>query len=67
MARRLTRQASTTPAAFSATRKRVPGVKREQDRKLLTCGNDEADPARRRIGFIVLLSQTTRAREDSNL
>ena len=24
-------------------------------------------PARRRIGFIVLLSQTTRAREDSNL
>ena len=35
--------------------------------KLLTCGNNEADPARRRIGFIVLLSQTTRAREDSNL
>jgi len=33
----------------------------------VTCGNDEADPARRRIGFIVLLSQTTRAREDSNL
>ena len=33
----------------------------------LTCGNNEADPARRRIGFIVLLSQTTRAREDSNL
>lgn len=30
-------------------------------------GNNEADPARRRIGLIVLLSQTTRAREDSNL
>ena len=29
----------------------------------LTCGDNEADPARRRIGFIVLLSQTTRARE----
>ena len=35
--------------------------------KPLTCGNDEADPARRRIGFIVLLSQTTCARQDSNL
>ena len=32
-----------------------------------TRGNNEADPARRRIGFIVLLSQTTCARQDSNL
>jgi hypothetical protein len=33
----------------------------------MTWGDNEADPARRRIGFIVLLSQTTRARQDSNL
>ena len=46
---------------------RAPAGTPNAMRKALTSGNNEADPARRRIGFIVLLSQTTRAREDSNL